>query len=603
MEASKCFGPRTLPIIHNVPLCLKTNFSLFPCRLLQSQSLSSKKSTKHYLFRVKAETSGDLESTRPLTYFSPSYWGDHFLSVSIDDSEFEALEKEIETVFKPKVRDMLMSPHSSDKERIRLIHLLISLGIAYYYENEIEEILHKAYGKLACLISDEDDLETIAIMFEVFRLYGHKMPCDVFERFKSEDGKFKESLVGDVRGLLQLYEAAHLGAPSEDIMDEALSFARYHLEPLAGTETSSNLFKHVENVLYRARYHSIEILVARQYISFYDQEEDQDETLLRFSKLNFNFCQMHYVKELKIVTRWWKELGIASKLPYSIRERNVETYLGGLGVLFEPRYSLARIFLAKLTLIMTVVDDTCDAYATLPEVQSLHDAFHRWDLRAMEELPRYMRIIYQSVFETVEDIDREMIARGKHGRLQLTIDEIKSLMIWYLGIAKWARSDQVPSFEDYMEIGTPSSALDDFASYGFIAMDDCDQKQLKEWFYSKPKIFHALNALFRIRNDIVTFEQEMSRGEVANGVNCYMKQHGVTKEAAVEELRKMERESYKIMIEEFMTSKAMPRQILVRPVNIARVMDLFYKEADGFGHPDQKLLQLIASLFLHPIPL
>jgi len=95
----------------------------------------------------------------------------------------------------------------------------------------------------------------------------------------------------------------------------------------------------------------------------------------------------------------------------------------------------------------------------------------------------------------------------------------------------------------------------------------------------------------------------MSRGEVANGVNCYMKQHGVTKEAAVEELRKMERESYKIMIEEFMTSKAMPRQILVRPVNIARVMDLFYKEADGFGHPDQKLLQLIASLFLHPIPL
>lgn len=125
----------------------------------------------------------------------------------------------------------------------------------------------------------------------------------MFERFKSEDGKFKESLVGDVRGLLQLYEAAHLGAPSEDIMDEALSFARYHLEPLAGTETSSNLFKHVENVLYRARYHSIEILVARQYISFYDQEEDQDETLLRFSKLNFNFCQMHYVKELKIVTR------------------------------------------------------------------------------------------------------------------------------------------------------------------------------------------------------------------------------------------------------------------------------------------------------------
>lgn len=90
---------------------------------------------------------------------------------------------------------------------------------------------------------------------------------------------------------------------------------------------------------------------------------------------------------------------------------------------------------------------------------------------------------------------------------------------------------------------------------------------------------------------------------MANGVNCYMKQHGVTKEAAVEELRKMERENYKKMMEEFMTSKAVPRQILVRLVNIARVMDLFYKEGDGFGHPDQKLKHLLASLFLHPIPL
>jgi len=70
-----------------------------------------------------------------------------------------------------------MSPHSSDKERIRLIHFLISLAIAHYYENEIEEILQKAYRKLACLISDEDDLETMGIMFEVFRLYGHNMPC------------------------------------------------------------------------------------------------------------------------------------------------------------------------------------------------------------------------------------------------------------------------------------------------------------------------------------------------------------------------------------------------------------------------------------------
>lgn len=48
----------------------------------------------------------------------------------------------------------------------------------------------------------------------------------------------------------------------------------------------------------------------------------------------------------------------------------------------------------------------------------------RWDMRAMDELPRYMSIIYQNVLETVEDINREMIAQGKLGRLQATIDEV-----------------------------------------------------------------------------------------------------------------------------------------------------------------------------------
>ena len=48
----------------------------------------------------------------------------------------------------------------------------------------------------------------------------------------------------------------------------------------------------------------------------------------------------------------------------------------------------------------------------------------RWDLGAIEELPSYMRIIYQSVLKTVEDIDLEMKARGKFGSLQPTIDEV-----------------------------------------------------------------------------------------------------------------------------------------------------------------------------------
>jgi len=70
-----------------------------------------------------------------------------------------------------------MSSHKTDKERICLIHLLICLGTFHYFEKEIEEILDQDFRKLDRLMANEDDLETTAIMFEVFRLYGHKISC------------------------------------------------------------------------------------------------------------------------------------------------------------------------------------------------------------------------------------------------------------------------------------------------------------------------------------------------------------------------------------------------------------------------------------------
>ncbi|CAN6970350.1 unnamed protein product [Brassica rapa subsp. trilocularis] len=395
MRASRMmmsFDPKTLPCAHRVPLCHKAKLSLLPGRLLRNQTLS-RQPTKQDLFCVMA-TGGDLESIRPLAQFTPTFLGDHLFAVPVDGSEFNAIEHEIESVMKPYVRNMLMSPHTCDKEKIRLIYLLISLAISHYFEDEIEEILSKAFGKLEGLISKEDDLETISTMFEVFRLYGHKMSCDVFERFRGEhDGKFKESVVRDVRGMLQLYQASYLKTKDENIIEEARSFTRTHLAAVTST-TQPHLSKHIQNALYIPRYHCVEIAVAREYISFYEQEQDHEENLLKFAKLNFSYCQLHYVKELKDVTTWWKELDLASKLPNTFRDRNVEIYFGMMGIYFEPRYSLARVIGTKISMIMTVVDDTYDAYGTLPEVISFTDALQRWDIETIEDLPNYMQIIF-----------------------------------------------------------------------------------------------------------------------------------------------------------------------------------------------------------------
>ncbi|KAL0676200.1 hypothetical protein Bca4012_004181 [Brassica carinata] len=456
-----------------------------------------------------------------------------------------------------------MSSRIGDKEKIRIIHLLISLGISHYFDKEIEEILDQAFGKLNDIIAKEDDLETISLMFEVFRLYGHKMSCDAFERFKGEDGRFKENLAGDVRGMLQLYHAAQFGTPSEDIIEEALSFTRNQLECFALQETSTlppHLITHIRNALYRSRCHNMEILAAREYVSFYDHEEGHDELLLRFAKLSLNYCRLLYIQEIKTLTKWWKNTDVPSKLPY-VRDRILETYFPAIGVYFEPR--------------------------------NMHGKMGRWDLGAIEELPGYLRIVARTLLETMGEIEREMKPRGRTASVQHTIDEvthIKRRVILclgraYLAISNWARAGHVPTFEEYMEVGMVTAGMDDFASYSFIAMEDCDEKPFFEWLNSKPRIFQALCAMYRVTNDIATYELEMKRGEVANGVNCYMKQHGVTKEETVEEFNKLYRESHKIMMEEFLTTVCVPRQVLMRCLNISRTFDVMYKEGDGYTEP------------------
>lgn len=115
-----------------------------------------------------------------------------------------------------------------------------------------------------------------------------------FRNLKGNNGMYKKCLSGDAKGLLALYEAAHLGTTTDYIMDEALSFASTHLELLASDATCPpHLSLHIQNALTLSQHRKMEIVVAMEYIPFYEQEEDHDKMLLRFANLNFNLLQLY----------------------------------------------------------------------------------------------------------------------------------------------------------------------------------------------------------------------------------------------------------------------------------------------------------------------
>ncbi|CAF1779614.1 unnamed protein product [Brassica napus] len=464
----------------------------------------------------------------------PSQWGDHFLNISIADSDFDVLAREME-VLKPKLRKNIFTFSSRDKDAMKRsilsIHVLDSLGLAYIFEKEIVETLKHAFEKIDELITDENDLYTVSIMFRVFRIYGHNMLSDVFDRFKRNDGKFKESLMEDVQGMLSFYEAAHFRTTTDHILDEALSFTLDYLESLA-TDSKAippHILKHIQNALYIPQHQNVPVLVAREYLSFYEQEEENDETLLKLTKLNFKFLQLHYIQELKTITTWWRELDHTKNLPHGFRERTFESWFVGSMMYFEPQFSLGRIMSAKFILLLAFLDDACDTYGSIPEVESVVNCLERWDPEYMENLHGHMKTAFKFVMSVYKEFEEILKSQGRSFALEKMIEEFKIVARTNLDLIKWARAGQIPNFDEYVEAGGAEAGSYATIACSIMGLGEIGKKEDFEWLLSRPKSVRYLARKTRLLDDITDFEEDMNKGYTANALNYYMKQHGVTK--------------------------------------------------------------------------
>lgn len=138
-----------------------------------------------------------------------------------------------------------------------------------------------------------------------FRVYVKLICCYIlgyFNKFVDKDGKFKESLRNDAKGMLSLYEAAHLRHHNEDILEEALIFSKDNLEILA-KNSNPHMIKNILEAFKMPFHKSVPRLAAIRYISLYAEEESKDESLLLFAKLDFNQVQLLHQKELHHLLR------------------------------------------------------------------------------------------------------------------------------------------------------------------------------------------------------------------------------------------------------------------------------------------------------------
>ncbi|KAH7860923.1 hypothetical protein Vadar_019579 [Vaccinium darrowii] len=533
--------------------------------------------------------------------FHPSVWGYHFLAYASAGKEVDINTERNLQQLKEKVRKQLVEAKGELSQQLDHIDAIQRLGVAYHFEPEIEQGLHHIYETYGD--KNDEDLYTLSLMFRLLRQQGYPISCDVFNKFKDNKGKFQQSLTDDVRGMLSLYEAAHLRVHEEDILDEALDFTTTHLNSaLPNLNNPSTIAAQVLHALNQPIHKGLTRLESRHYISFYEQDDTHNKVLLDFAKLDFNLLQKLHQRELSEITRWWKDLDFASKLPFA-RDRVVECYFWILGVYFEPQYFLARRILTKVISLTSIIDDIYDVYGTLEELVLFTDVIQRWESSALDELPEYMKLCYQALMDVYNMIDEEMTREGTSYRLDYAKSAMKNLVRAYFEEAKWFHEGYVPSMEEYMRVALVTGAYKMLATTSFVGMGDLVTKEAFEWVSSDPLIVEAASVICRLMDDMAGHKFEQERGHVASAVECYMKQHGATEEVVLLEFQKRVTNAWKDMNAECLRPTAVPMPLLTRVLNLARVINVIYKDEDGYTHSGTKLKKFVISVLIDSVPI
>ncbi|KAH7655620.1 Germacradienol synthase protein, partial [Dioscorea alata] len=497
------------------------------------------------------------------------------------------------------VKILLKDAKGSMREEMQLIDALQRLGVAYHFEQEINEALcfinttsssaHHSY----C----DDDLHFVALRFRLLRQHHYYVPPDVFNKFIDDKGKFKEEISNDLNGLLSLYEVAYFGIPGENLFNEAIDFTRNHLQ-FHVKHIGPSLARKVKHALETPLRRRTSRLNARLYISIYEEDtEAKNDVVLELAKLDFHILQLLHREEVKKISMWWKDVGVPTKLTFA-RDRIVELYFWILGIYFEPLYSRARMMMVKAMAMFSLMDDVYDSYGTMAELQHFTSAIQRWDLKAADEMEECLRVAFLVICQTMGELEDEVLKDGMLYRIDYLRREFEKMSVAYLEEAKWRDECYVPSLAEHLELSIKTAGLQAVTCASFIGMGEIAGKHSFGWLASFPQIIKDANKMSRLMDDVGGFEidAKMGRKHVVSTIHCCMNEFGDSLEEAKSRLLHMVEDAWKGINKECL-HLTIPPALLARVVNIACTIEIiYYGNRDGYTEPS--ILKNSISLLL-----
>ncbi|XP_047046785.1 alpha-copaene synthase-like [Lolium rigidum] len=479
--------------------------------------------------------------------------------------------------------------------KMLLVDALQHLGIDHNFESQID-------GVLSEILNSEfsnSSLHEVALRFRLLREHGHWVSPDVFKKFKDEDGNFKLNTTNEPRGLLSLYNAAHLLIHGEPALEEAITFAGNHLESMMGS-LKSPLAEQVKRSLHLPLPRTYRRVEAVHYISEYHEEDGHNAILLELAKLDFNLLQHVHLNELKAMTEWWKELSGSIELSY-VRDRVVENYFWSFAAHHEECFGLARMIFAKINVLLTIMDDTYDEHATIEECRMLNEAAQRWDESAISLLPEYLKRFYTELLRNIKEMGDEMAITGNY-EIAYIKKQLQKQFSYYLQEAEWAYQNHKPSFDDKVKLGVMTVAVPTISVCGLVAMGDAMPKEVIEWVFGVPDAVIAGGKIYRLMNDISAFTRGKSKGDAPTSVECYMSEHGVTSEVAISKIESVIEDGWRSLNQARFGNRVLLPAVQ-RIINFALSSPLYYGGGHDAFRSSSRLRKTMETLFVKPIPI
>ncbi|XP_057538369.1 (3S,6E)-nerolidol synthase 1-like [Amaranthus tricolor] len=501
--------------------------------------------------------------------------------------ELEQLVKKMKETMEYK------SVEGNEMEELIMIDAIQRLGLECYFRDEIFATLEK-WSQMG---DDSDVLHDVALRFRLLRQAGYDVTAENFGKFKDKDGRYKQELSKDVKGLMSLYEASELRINGDQILDEAADFARNMLMGILRTANKSESVV-IRNTLKNPYHKSLPRLTAKNQLhNFEGHVNGLHECLGRpvwvkemqdLARIDHSLAQIQLQNEICQVSRWWKEVGMGKILEHA-RNQPIKWHMWSWVALTGPDMADLRTELTKPISFIYVIDDIFDVYGKPDQLALFTDAVKRWEYQNIIGLPDYMKVCLKTLYDTTDEMSHKIFIRHGWNPKQCFQNAWAELCDAFLVEGKWFAKGHLPTTEEYLKNGIVSSGVYVVYVTLFSLLGEAinDHKNMHLLSKSHPQIVHFTGTLLRLWDDLGSAKDEDQEGHDGSFVACYRNEHhGSSDENARECVFKMISNAWKSLNEECLSNSPFSQDFKTAFLNLARMIPIMYNYDDNHRLPN-----------------